>query len=106
MALHGDHMGKFALLAWKDWAHDHLVDVSLLLKEHQKFHKVDTNGFLVGEEISSLFCLVIFDSPTLATYTFWHTYVRYLSIREIFVAPWLFKVILLRILMQNLLPLL
>ena len=48
MPLHCNQVREFALLAWENWTHYHLVNVGYFLKVHQKFDEVNPNRFLTS----------------------------------------------------------
>ena len=48
MPLHCNQVREFALLAWENRTHYHLVNVGYFLKEHQKFDEVNPNRFLTS----------------------------------------------------------
>jgi len=88
MAVDGDEVGQFSLLAWESSLHDQQIHLSFTIKEHQKLQEVNLNRllkqkwikFLLSSSIGSCSRSLELISSILARYTFshacWNIFVR------------------------------
>lgn len=87
MAVDGDEMGQFSLLAWEGSLHDQQIYLSCTIKEHQKLQEVNLDRLLKQQRIKFLLSSIgscsrslELISSILARYTFghacWNIFVR------------------------------